>query len=268
MTQMIVSKSNTIVKYVSSLHKKKARWKDKKFFIEGIRSVEECINSKGLIQQVLYSDSLFDTDRGSNLFEEIKNKYKTYHVEDKILKNISDTENPQGIIAVVGFFLDSLDDIIKDKNNFIVILDRVQDPGNVGTIIRTADAFGASGIIVTNGCVDIYNPKTIRSTMGSIFHVPITFTDDIISTISELKKKNIKIISTSLSAQKFNYDLDYNKEFALVVGNEAFGVSDEVLSHSDYTMKIPMSGRAESLNAAIATGVVMYEVFKQRQILE
>lgn len=266
MEHKITSSSNSIIKHVKSLHKKKSRWKTENYFVEGLRAVSESIISSANIECFLYSDSLFDLNGGQELYNQISNKYDNiYNITDKLLKDVSDTENPQGIMAIVKFETTSLEEIILEENNFLILLDEVRDPGNMGTIIRTADALGANGIIITLGCVDVYNPKTIRSTMGSIFHIPIVYQEDIEETIKNLKNNNISIISTALESSDYCYNIDFKKDFALVIGNEASGISDKAIEQSDYIAKIPMIGRAESLNAAIASGIVMYEASRQRQ---
>lgn len=260
---IITSSSNKIIKNIKLLHKKKDRWKARRFFIEGIRSVEQCIKAGSKIVHIVYSAELLNQD-GDSFLSDIENEnYDIYKVPEKIFKGLSDTDNPQGILAVVEFNECLLEDVFKEEN-FFIILDRVKDPGNLGTIIRTADAFGANGVIVTSGCVDVYNPKTIRSTMGSIFQIPIVHMDDIIEVIDILKSKDINIISSSLDTDKYSYDIDFKSDCALVVGNEAKGISKGVIDASDELVKIPMTGRAESLNAAIASGVLMYEVLRQR----
>ena len=262
---MITSSSNTIIKEIKSLHRKKDRWAKNSFFVEGIRGVEDCIKSGIRVEYLVYSDMLLSTNGGQQLLEEISYKdYKIYYISDKLFKEVSDTEKPQGILAVVKLHLKNIKEALLEKNNFLVLLDRIQDPGNLGTIIRTADAFGANGVIVTEGCVDVFNPKTIRSTMGSIFHVPIIYYGCIKEAIRDLKAYNIKIITTSLAAKKYSYEIDFNTSFSLVIGNEASGVSEEVIEASDSLIKIPMTGQAESLNAAIASSVIMYEALRQK----
>ncbi|QIB27210.1 23S rRNA (guanosine(2251)-2'-O)-methyltransferase RlmB [Caloranaerobacter azorensis] len=262
----ITSLSNPLIKSIKSLHKKRDRWKQKKFFVEGVRAVEEAIKSDAKIDLILYTESLFDTFGGQELFKLIdKREYRLLKITEKILKTISDTENPQGIIAVIEFNLVNLEDIFIEQGNFIIILDRIQDPGNLGTIIRTADAFGSNGIVLTSGCVDVFNPKTIRATMGSLFHLPISYEDNIKDVITKFKESGIKIIATSLDAKHFCYDVDLLQDFALIIGNEASGVSKEAIELSDYKIKIPIEKRTESLNAAIASGVIMYETYRQRK---
>lgn len=262
---LITSSSNRLIKDMKSLHKKKDRWNKKEFFIEGVRSIEQCIKSGVKIKRIFYSTELLNED-GEELLESFSsNNYEMYEVTKSIFKEISDTDNPQGMLAVVSFNEHKLEDVFK-SDNFFIILDRVQDPGNLGTIIRTADAFGANGVIVTSGCVDVYNPKVIRSTMGSIFQVPIVHISDITEAIVLLKEKGVITISSSLNTEKYLFDIDLKVDLALVIGNEANGISKEVIDISNELVKIPMTGSAESLNAAIASGVIMYEVLRQRKM--
>lgn len=259
----ITSSSNKIIKDIKLLHKKKGRWNTKTFFIEGIKSVEQCIKSGERLKYIVYSSELL-SQSGQDFINKIENEeFDIYEVTEELFKSISDTETPQGVLAVVEFSEYKLADILKD-NNFLILLDRVQDPGNLGTIIRTADAFGANGVIVTGGCVDVYNPKAIRSTMGSIFQIPIVHMDSTLEAIEALKIEGVSVISSSLDTDNYSYDIDFKSDCALVVGNEASGISDEVIEASDKLVKIQMLGDAESLNAAVASGVLMYEVLRQR----
>lgn len=269
MHEMITSPSNLIIKEVKSLHRKKERWMKQSFFIEGIRAVDECIKSGANIAYLVYSDMLLNLKGGCELFDILDHEdHKLFYISDKLFNEISDTERPQGILAVVKYDLKKMEEVIREKENFLILLDRLQDPGNMGTIIRTADAFGSNGVIVTEGCVDIFNPKTIRSTMGSIFHIPLLYYKNANEAIKDLRDNNIKVITTSLNAEDYCYDVDFKASFALIIGNEASGVSDEVMSDSDLLIKIPMPGEAESLNAAIASSVIMYEVLRQRQKIQ
>jgi len=265
MNEIITSSSNQIIKDAKSLHKKKERWIKRRFFIEGVRAVEESVYSKAKIEYIIYSDMIYNVKGGRELLVEIElSGYKTYHVTDKLFLEITDTETPQGIFASVNFTLKNIGDVFSNDKNYFILLDKVQDPGNMGTIIRTADAFGANGIIITNGCVDVFNPKTIRSTMGSIFHIPLIYYNKTIDAINDLKSKGVEIMTTSLNSSVYCYEVDLNKDIALVIGNEASGVSEDVIKISDTLIKIPMEGEAESLNAAVASAVIMYEVLRQR----
>lgn len=266
MSELVTSSSNPIIKVAKSLHKKKERWERNLFFVEGVRAVEEAVISNAKIECILYSDSLLATETGENLLDVIsQSKFKLVYVTDKLMKEISDTEKPQGVFAIIGFNLSDFKGILNRERNFLILLDRVQDPGNLGTIIRTADAMGANGVIVTSGCVDVFNPKVIRSTMGSIFHIPVVYYENVVEAMIKLKEFNILTMATSLEANKYSYDVDFTKDFALIIGNEASGIDKEILDISDISLKIPMIGMAESLNAAIASAIIMYEAARQRQ---
>lgn len=242
----ITSLENNQIKKIASLNKKKYRDEHKLFFIEGIKSIREAINFNQEIETILYSPEMIEYNLE---VEGIK-------VSKEILCKISDTVTPQGIIAVCKI-KDNDITVLKDKKR-IVFLDKVQDPGNVGTIIRTADAFGFDGVILSKECADIYSPKVIRSTMGSIFHLPII--RDV--NVEELKKLDMKIYSSSLEAKKYIKDIKIGEKAILVIGNEGNGISDETKKITDEFIKIEMPGNAESLNASIAAGILMYEFTK------
>ena len=260
----ITSHSNPTIKEIKSLYRRKERWAKQLFLVEGIKIVEESVDNGYPITNIIYSDEIFNVRGGDTLFNKIKNYDRLINVSDKLYKDISDTENPQGILAVAKFEVNSIENIKTKDNPFILLLDQVQDPGNMGTIIRTADAFGIDGIIVTEGCVDIYNPKVVRSTMGSIFRVPIYHELDGIKVIDELKKQKMKIYSTSLEGSQYIQDTNFREGCMLVIGNESRGVSNILNSLTDKLVKIPMIGEAESLNAAVASSIIMYEVMIQR----
>lgn len=261
----ITSSSNPIIKEIKALKRKRERWLKKLFLIEGVKIIDEYIKWGRVPEIILFSSELLNVTGGEELLKKIK-KYnmELINIPYNLLKDLTDTENPQCILAVVKFNDSNLEEILKERNKFIIILDELQDPGNVGTIIRTADAFGVNGIIMTNNCVDVYNPKVVRATMGSLFHIPIVFIDNKIDLISNLKNRGIKVYTTSLEGENYIHEIDLTKDIAIVIGNEANGVSDELINISDLLIKIPMYGNAESLNAAIASSVAMYEVARQR----
>lgn len=266
MDTIINSLNNKYVKQVRMLSKRKQRWKDKQFVIDGIRAVKDALISQANIEFVLFSADVRDRYGATSLIDACLEKgLKVFEVDKRTMNDVTDTESPQGIMAVVNFEVSHNEINLKDEANFVVILDRVQDPGNMGAIIRTADAFGVDTIVITKGCVDLYNPKTIRSTMGSVFHTDITFYDDNEKLIHDLKKKTVNIMSTTLNADYPCYSADFKESIALIIGNEGSGVCDYFVEACDYTINIPMQGKAESLNAAIASSVVMYEVSRQRK---
>lgn len=259
----ITSINNKLIKDIKSLYRKKGRQKHKLFVIEGIKIIEEVIENNYPIENIIYTDYLFENEEGKVLFSTLESFNNLIYVPTNVFKEISDTESPQGIIGISKIVSRNIEEIYDLQNKSILFLDEIQDPGNMGTIIRTADAFSIGGIIVKHGSVDVYNPKVIRATMGSIFRVPLYFTEGI-EELKNLKSKGYKIYSTSLSASMPIYDVNFNNKSVLSIGNESKGVSEEVLSLSDTFIKIPMTGKTESLNAAVAASIIMYESMKQR----
>lgn len=260
----ITSMKNPLIKEIKSLYRKKDRLKNKLFIIEGIKIIEEAINNGYPIRNIIYTDQLLSTEGGTDFFEKIKELNNLVYVPNTVFKEISDTENPQGILGVATFEHRTLNDILLKEKPFLLLLDEVQDPGNMGTIIRTADAFNVDGIIITDGCVDPFNPKVVRATMGSIFRVLLYYTSDVTIELNKLKDMNVKIYSTSLEGSVAIYDVDFNDGFAMVIGNESKGVREKIFTNSDKLIKIPMPGKSESLNAGVAASIIMYEVMKQR----
>lgn len=265
LTLEITSPNNKHIKHIKSLQRKKYRDKHGEFIIEGLRIIEHALENNAKISAIYYSDEIHDyeilkkiTDRNINI----------YKIDRQVFKDISTTENSQGILGVIKKKSFTVEDFI-EKNEFsILILDRLQDPGNVGTIIRTADAAGFDGIIITKGCVDIYNSKTVRSTMGSIFTMPVIHIDHLDKFIYNLKSREVNVISTTLNAKKYHYEVTYGKKNAIIIGNEGRGISKELIELSNIKVKIPMIGRAESLNASVASGIIIYEIVRQKIISE
>jgi TrmH family RNA methyltransferase len=258
----IESKENNLFKNTKKLKERKNRNKINKYVIEGFRLVQEAFKAKVSI------DYLIVTKDGAEKIDKFLLDYKTEHIKiyeisNNLFKELISTETPQGILAVINMNTVPLE----DKGNFYLLCDKLQDPGNLGTIIRTAHAAGVQGIILTKGTVDIYNEKTIRSTMGSIFYIPIHYEDDNLSLVRSLKKDGFNLVVTSLDTDKDFFEEDLRGKTILTVGNEGNGVSKEVLDLSSTKVKIPMPGNAESLNVAIATSVIMYEKVRQDRLL-
>lgn len=261
--QKIISKNNSIIKEIRSLSKKKYRWNNKLYIIEGIKLLEEALDNKENLRQILFSKTLLDTSNGEDLFNRLENHKRLIQVEDSIFKTLSDTENPQGVLAVVEFKDHDYKDLFNKEDIHLFYLDSVMDPGNLGTIIRSADAFKIHGIIMGEGSVDPYNPKVVRAAMGSLFRVPLYFDSQYYDILKDLKTHKFKIHTTYLKGSKPNYSIDYNGNYVIVIGNESTGVSHKIVNISDTLIKIPIPGRAESLNAGVASSILMYEVAKQ-----
>jgi TrmH family RNA methyltransferase len=260
----ISSSKNTFIKDVKSLKSRKHREAKNMYFIEGIRFVQEALKENVKIDKIFVSENLEYINGGKEILKNINEKQLNYFVlPHKLFKEISDTDNPQGILAQIEMKKYSLEDIV-NANNFLVILDAIQDPGNMGTIIRTADAAGATGVILSEGCVDVYNPKVLRSTMGSIFHIPIYNSSDILMDLNYIKEKKIMLCASHLEGKTAYYNLGNADNIAVVIGNEARGIRDDIKDISDILVKIPMKGKAESLNASIAAGLLIFEIMKKR----
>lgn len=242
---------------------KNVRDKNQRFLVEGIRSLEEAIKSDFIIDFAVVSNKFLNQEsRSSNLISHL-NKLKLFKVSQDIFETISDTVTPQGVMAVIKKKFFELGDNIKE-NFLVVALDKIKDPGNMGTMIRTADAGGADAIIMNKGCVDVYNPKVVRSTMGSIFHLPLIEAEDMIDVLRNLKERGGQIVTTHLKAKKYYYEVDFKKPTVFVMGKEDEGVSEEIVDMSDDVVRIPMPGSAESLNVSVAEGIILFEAVKQR----
>ena len=259
--QLITSKENEQIKQIHKLKDKKYRDEMGLFVVEGIKTVNEAIAEEADIQTIVICD---DSDEQGELKEKMLYavaKYNIIYVNQRVFEYISEVMHPQGILAVIK--KKETQNKINYNEDLLVILVNIQDPGNLGTIIRTVDSIGLTQIILSKGTVDPYSPKVVRSTMSGIFRVNIEQVDDIASTIKQIQKNKFKVVATSLATNKSMYDISYNKT-AIVIGNEANGVTKEVLGLADEKVKIPMLGKTESLNAAVAAGVVMYEYVRQK----
>ncbi len=261
----ISSNQNPLIKEIKSLNRKKNRWKSRLFIIEGIKIIQEAINNNIKIKNIIISDSFLESRDGKLFNEEIKNQDNIIKVNTSLFKSISDTENPQGLLAICEFTIRDLSELDYLFNPSILFLDGIQDPGNMGTIIRTADAFNIDGIILGEGSVDPYNSKVVRSTMGSIFRVPLYICNNSLNTLGLLKDKNYYILASSLDGNSI-YNGGFNRKFVCVIGNEANGVNPDILDLAHDLIKIPMPGNAESLNAGVAASIIMYEAMKTRNI--
>lgn len=258
----ITSKDNERIKYTKSLLKSKNRQKEGKYIIEGYRILTLAIECNADLDYVFINEAFEDRKEHKGFLTILDEKnIKVFKTTNKIFKELVDTENTQGILGVIKFKERKIEHNIKSEDKLVLILDRIQDPGNMGTIIRTADAAGVDGIIALKGCVDIYNPKVIRSTMGSIFDMNIIHCNQE-ECLEELKSKGFNIVSSYLNTDNYYHKTDYGNKVALVIGNEANGVNDELINESDILVKIPIYGNAESLNAAISSAILMYEIKK------
>ncbi len=256
---IISSKDNEIIKNIRKLKEKKYRDLENSYIIEGIKLVKEAIEEKANIKQIIMCEEFSDSEIDKDTMFEIARRNLVY-VTKKIFNIITDVKTPQGIIAVVE---KRKSEIVKYDEDIIIALDDIQDPGNLGTILRTVDSANLKQIIVTKNTVDAYNPKVVRSTMGAIFRVNIIETENLKNELENAKTKNYKVMVTALNTKKSIYDTDYNKK-VIVIGNEANGVSKEIQEIADEKVIIPMLGKTESLNASVATSIMIYEYIRRK----
>ena len=258
---MITSTSNSQVKYLVQLqNKSKLRKEKQEFVVEGIKMVQEIPVDR--IVKIYASESFVE----NNQMELEAIDYKRYDSEvvtDAVFSQMSDTKTPQGIMAIVRMVKYTYTEIVCGKP-FVLALENLQDPGNLGTILRVAEGAGVTGIVMSPNTVDIYNPKTIRSTMGSIFRMPFLYASDFIETLEHLKKDKVTLYAAHLDGKNAYTKVDYRSSSAFLIGNEGNGLSDVAASKADILIRIPMCGKVESLNAAIATSILSYEAKRQR----
>lgn len=259
---MITSTNNTQVKQVMLLNRKsRERKKQDVFLVEGIKMFREAPREQ--LVKTYVSESFMQDPEHEKLLEGIVFEV----VKDSVFAQMSDTLTPQGILTIVRQYHYQLEQMESDgRPPVFMVLEDLQDPGNVGTIFRTAEGAGVTGIIMTKNCVDIYNPKTIRSTMGSIYRVPFLYTDQIDEVLEWFRKNGISTYAAHLKGEHFYDEEDYCSGTAFFIGNEGNGLTDELSNKADHWIKIPMEGKLESLNAGVASAVLMYEASRQRRL--
>lgn len=266
MKDIIQSSSNKTIKYIKSLQLKKHRDEQNKFIIEGEKLLKEALDYGSSIAMVLVSKGFAEKEKNDELKVILdKKNISMYFAEDRVFKEAGETDTPQGIIAVAEKRDYSLEKIISRNELCIAVLDEIRDPGNAGTIIRTADACGLDAVILSKGSVDLYNGKTIRSTMGSLFHIPVIQNLDMTEIISRLKESGVVTLGADPHSSISCIELPYYKRSAIIIGNEAQGIGKEIKELLDKNIRIPMPGRAESLNAGIAASMLMYELHVRKK---
>ena len=294
--KLINSKDNRIIKEIRKLKEKKYRDEENLYIVEGVKLVEEAIDNKMKIKKIVLSEDCLGyevsedllqkiynfcgdrsneiereeikekTDKTNNKEKETKKEKEEKNLENKIdliltnasvFSTISDVKTPQGVLAIIEKNTYNFK-VIDFNQDFLLALDGVQDPGNLGTILRTADSCGLNQIIISDDTADPYNPKVVRSTMGAIYRVKIIRVENLKETLQKIKEKDFQIMVTTLDSKDSIYNTSLDKK-VLVMGNEANGVSKEVIDISDNKVIIPMLGKTESLNVSVATAVVLYE---------
>ena len=255
---MITSVTNKQVKSIQKLQKSgKERKQTKRFVIEGIRMFKEIPRES--LDKIYVTEQFYEKNK--ELFLENE---PTDFVTESVFEKLSETQTPQGVLATVKMAEYSFEEMISGKENpLFLVLENLQDPGNLGTILRTAEGAGVDGIIMSRDTVDIYNPKVVRSTMGALFRMPFCYVEDILEAVERMKKRGITVYAAHLAGDGF-YEKDYKKATAFLVGNEGNGLTDAITELADEKIRIPMMGKVESLNAAIAATLMAYEALRQR----
>lgn len=293
--ELITSVNNQRVKEVANLKQKKYRTESGTFFAEGLRAVQEAVQyadvtelfytEAGRLDVVLKAAGNVPADtkeKSGNMNNvnhnnagtakkrnEAANGIRMYQVDEKVMAKLSDTKAPQGVLAVIRTPEQNLRQLrpgtASDNNAPVIILDRVQDPGNLGTIIRTADAVGALGLILLEGCVDAYSPKVVRASMGSLFHLPVVQDVTAEEALTWCYRNGYEPAATALKNAQNVYKADISKKMAFLFGNEANGVAEELQAAAETRLFIPMAGLAESMNVAMAAGIILFEGLRQRK---
>lgn len=261
----IQSLQNQIVKDCANLHLKKYRQQQGLFLVEGLKIIEEALDSNWQIKEIFIEKNFLHKLAPEKLVQLTERSEKVYLVKEDILTKISDVQTAQGIVATVYSSTQQLEEeIFGSKAGLVLALETIQDPGNLGTLIRTAVATGVQAIILLDNCADIYSPKVVRGSMGAIFRIPI-ITLEREAMVSKLKKMGYRLVVTSLQNAQNVYEISLPEKMALVLGNEAQGISEFCLQASDLKIVLPQIGKIESLNVAIAGSVLMYEYLRQNK---
>ena len=258
---MITSSSNAQVKQMIQLNKKaRERRKQDVFLVEGLRMFREVPRDR--LVKTYVSENFLEDPEHEALLQGIP--YEV--VKDSVFAQMSDTLTPQGVLTVVRQYHYTMEELMGEKEHpLFLVLEDLQDPGNMGTIFRTAEGAGVDGIFMSTNCVDIYNPKTIRSTMGSVYRVPFVIAPDLQDVFAWFKKQGIRSYAAHLKGKNSYDQEDYTRGTAFLIGNEGNGLRDEVADAAECYIKIPMCGEVESLNAAVASSVLMFEAARQRR---
>ncbi|HHW42110.1 MAG TPA: RNA methyltransferase [Syntrophomonadaceae bacterium] len=256
------------VQFARSLKKRKVREAEHRFIIEGISFVEEALKSGIHLDYLICTERGLQREKGRSVIEHPRRaNIPLYIVEQRIFEKIAETETPQGILAVGRMPVWTEEGILQKSEGIWLVLDAIQDPGNLGTILRTAEAVGVKAVFLGEGTVDLYNSKVLRATMGSVFRVPTFSRVNLKELLCRMKESGIFVVAADPHTGKIYYRTDLRYPgLAVVIGNEGRGISPEILALSDSRIKIPLRGKVESLNAAVATALVLYEIQRQKEL--
>lgn len=260
----ITSASNPKIKEALDIKNRQNKYRNNAFIIDGLHLIEMALASNNKINKVFFTDKFSSRKEGQTLLMQLSKKAsEIFEVKEYMLNKLTDTETPQGIAAIASYTTKNLTEITFKAMPFLVIVDGIQEPGNLGAIIRTADAANADAVIILQGTCDVFMQKTLRATAGSIFNIPIACAETN-ALLKWVTSKKISLIATVAAAEKSIFDADLKKAVAFAFGNEAHGISDKIKNNADLTLRIPIIGKAESLNVAASAAICLYETIRQR----
>jgi TrmH family RNA methyltransferase len=264
---VINSTKNERIRRYRRLRKKNFRYKERRFLVEGLRAVKEALYSPREIECIICDQ------RGSEGLEAYADLIRhrdipCYSVTDEVMTALSTTVTPQGVTAICHMLHMDLAELLDLRPSFLLVANRVRDPGNLGNMVRVADAAGTEGMIICKESVDVYNPKTVRSTAGSIFHLPISIDMDLNEAVHELHESGYTVYAADAHQGTNMWEMEWPDRMALVMGNEAWGMPEEEEALADARVRVPLFGKAESLNVSAASAVLLYEVGKHRGLKE
>ncbi len=263
--ELISSRSNKVIKYLKSLGLARNRQKERRFLIEGVRIVEEAVEQPDCVKKLIVTPSGAASERAKALINTAKEKdIEVIWVADRVIDYISETKTNQGVMALVKPVEFTVDDLEKGQVPLIVIAHLLQDPGNLGTMVRIAEAAGTGGVVTTPGTVDFYNPKALRATMGSIFRLPVVRVESLEEFIMDFRAKGYQVIAAMVSGKTRYFDIDFSKPTLLLFGQEGAGLPADAFNLTDMQLSIPMATLMDSLNVSSAAGIIMYEAVRQR----
>jgi len=266
---LITSLHNPRVKLLRSLRLRKYRDQESRFLVEGIRAVEEALASAVPVDTIVYAPDLLVSDRAQALVGQL-DPDRRLALSAEAFRSFSDRDDPQGIAAVVRIDSRPLSALSLPAEMLVVVAYQLSDPGNLGSIVRTADAAGATGVIVVTPSVDLYDPQTVRATMGSLFALPVVYPVEpagLDRWLEQVRAAGLPlcVVASSAHGRQDFYEGDYRQPIVLLLGNERYGLPPEVRDRADLLVRLPMAGRATSLNVSAAAAALIYEVVRQRR---
>ena len=265
--ELISSRSNKLIKHLKSMSLVRKRQQEGQFLIEGIRMIEEAMERAGCVEKVLITPHANTNTRAAAIVTAATERgIEVVWLADRVIDYISETKTNQGVMALARPVVFTEDDLEKGHLPLIVVAHLLQDPGNLGTIVRVAEAAGIGGVVSTPGTVDFYNPKVLRATMGSIFRMPTVRTDSLGEFVGRFKAKGYRIAAAMVSAKDYYFKTDFSKPTVLIIGQEAAGLPQDAYSLADTHITIPMATMMDSLNVAGAASIIIYEAVRQRLV--